>query len=204
MRIGFVGPARGNVTRFRELCELLLFDLAVDRVVYLGADDTLDRAVKGWAAQLGAPADDVSFLTEVALLAPDAPPDVLDDLLTRDGKRQRLADIAGVPDARDRCVEMIEGRVLLMVYDRAVLDEDDITNATVVVYGDALKPDARVIGPRGFLTPGGVASLGGAHVAVVEGLPAGLRMALHDARGRLTQELVLSPGRASKMEVRST
>ena len=134
MRIGFVGPARGNVTRFRELCELLLFDLAVDRVVYLGADDTLDRAVKGWAAQLGAPADDVSFLTEVALLA----------------------------------------------------------------------PDARVIGPRGFLTPGGVASLGGAHVAVVEGLPAGLRMALHDARGRLTQELVLSPGRASKMEVRST
>src|SRR5262249_50251204 len=74
MRLGFIGPCRGDVGAMRPLAELLLFELDVARAVYLGADDALDRAIKGWPERFGAPSDEAAFLTEAALLAPDAPP----------------------------------------------------------------------------------------------------------------------------------
>ena len=36
MRLGFIGPCRGELDTLRALAELLLFELRVDRVVYLG------------------------------------------------------------------------------------------------------------------------------------------------------------------------
>ncbi len=200
VRIGFVGPCLGDIGRLRSLFERLLFDLKIDRAIYLAADDALDRALPGWAEALGAPADDEGFFTEAALLARDAPPDVLDALLARDARRHRLADLACLPEARDRAVEMFEDRVVLMVYDKSVLDEDDIANATVVAYGQSPRPDLRTIGARGFISPGVAA---GGHVGVVEARPEGIAMALHGPAGGLLREAWLPRSRGARLAVRS-
>ncbi len=201
MRLGFVGPCLGDIRRLRELAARLLFDLKVDRAIYLGSDDALDRAVPGWAEALGAPADDEVFLSEAALLALDAPAEALDDLLARDARRQRLADLACLPDARDRCVEMLEDRVVLMVFDKSLLDEDDIANATVVAYGHAVKPDLRTIGARAFLAPGYTAS---GLVGLLEDQADGLSLSLRGPRGEVVREAWLPRARNARLEVRST
>ena len=67
-----------------------------------------------------------------------------------------------------RAVEMFHDRVVLMVFDKSVLDEDDVANATVIVWGHAPEAQLKPIGPRAFLTPGWITARGGPHVAVVE------------------------------------
>jgi hypothetical protein len=47
----------------------------------------------------------------------------------------------------------------------AVLDEDDIASAHIVVYGKSEGPSLRRFGPRSFFTPGHVAS---GHVGCLE------------------------------------
>ena len=49
------------------------------------------------------------------------------------------------------------------MHDKAILDEDDVANAHVIVYGEAADADFKRFGPRSFLTPGPVAK--GAWVA---------------------------------------
>jgi hypothetical protein len=201
VKLGFVGPARGDLSRLRGLCERLLFEVQVDRVFHLGSDDSLDRAMIGWAEHLGAPRDDDALLDEVAALAPDAPPEVLDALLAREVKRARLSDVCDVTSSRGSQVEMIEDRVVLITHDRASLDDDDVANALVVVSGAAPRPELRVVGGRATLTPGDLSR--GGHGALLERVGDGLRLAVLDARGRTVREVLVSLRGAAKMEVQA-
>lgn len=201
MKLGFVGPARGDLSRLRGLCERLLFEVQVDRVFHLGSDDSLDRAMIGWAEHLGAPRDDDALLDEVAALAPDAPPEVLDALLAREIKRARLSDVCDVTSAKGAQVEMIEDRVVLITHDRAALDDDDVANALVVVSGAASRPEVRVVGGRATLTPGDLSR--GGHGALLERVGDGLRLAVLDPRGRAVREVLVSLRGAARMEVQA-
>jgi hypothetical protein len=203
MKLGFIGPCRGDAIALRAPAELLLFELAVDRVVYLGADDALDRAIAGWAAKLGAPANESAFLDEVALLAADAPPEALQDLLARDRKARRLNDLAALPAPPSRAVEMLDDRVVLMVFDKSVLDEDDVANATAIVWGNAREPQLRTIGPRVFLSPGWI-GVGTVSSAVLELDGESLRCAIYDGAGSVKLEQRVPLARAGKMGVQST
>jgi len=40
-----------------------------------------------------------------------------------------------LPPPPARAIEMIDDRVVLLVHDKAVLDEEDIANAHLIVYG---------------------------------------------------------------------
>ncbi len=199
MKLGFVGPARGDLSRLRGLCERLLFEVRVDRVFHLGSDDSLDRAMMGWAEHLGAPRDDDALLDEVAALAPDAPPEVLDALLSREVKRARLSDVCDVTSPRGSHVEMIEDRVVLIAHDRATLDDDDVVNALVVVSGAAPRPEVRVTAGRGTLTPGDLSR--GGHAALVERVADSVRLAVLDSRGRVVREATVALRGVTKMEI---
>jgi hypothetical protein len=201
MRLGFIGPCRGDVAALRPLAELLLFELDVTRAVYLGADDALDRAIKGWPERLQALSDESAFLAEAALLAPEAPPDILDALVERDRKLHRLADLAALPPPPARAVEMFDDRVVLMVHDKSVLDEDDVANATAIVWGNSAEPQLRPIGPRVFLSPGWVMSSAGPHVALVEHTEDGILAAVRDRTGRAVHEHRVTLSRTAKMGV---
>lgn len=200
MRLGFVGPNRGDIDALRAGAELLLFELGVARVVYLGNDDALDRAAKGWAEALGAPPDEAAFLTEAALLAPDGPAEVLEALLERDRRAGRLRDVAVLPPPPGRAVEMIEDRVVLMVFDKGVLDEDDVANATAIVFGQGNEPLLKPIGPRLFVSPGPLVQ-GGGHVAVLDVRPDSMACQICDAKGKVKQEHKLSLARGARMGV---
>ncbi len=198
MKLAFVGPAHGKLDSLRARVERSLFEWGCDRVFYLGSDDALDQAVVGWAERLGAPRDDAAFLDEVAALAPDGSPEVLDALLERDARRRRLADLAGVSN---RHVEMIEDRLLVVTSDATAPDEDDLTNASILVQGRISRPELRLVGARAMLMPGDLARHG--HVGVVEQVPQGVRVALHDADGGVVREVVVSLRRGARMEVRA-
>lgn len=199
VKLGFVGPARGDLSRLRGLCERLLFEVRVDRVFHLGSDDSLDRAMIGWAEHLGAPRDDDALLDEVAALAPDAPPEVLDALLAREVKRARLSDVCDVTSPRGCQIEMVEDRVVLVAHDRATLDDDDVANALVMVSGAAPRSDVRVTGGRGTLTPGDLSR--GGHGALLERVGDSLRLAVLDGRARVVREATISLRGANKMEI---
>ncbi len=201
MRLGFIGPCRGDVDALRPLAELLLFDLRATRVVYLGADDALDRAVRGWPERLGTPPDEKGFLTEAALLARDAPADVLEALVDRDRKLQRLADLAALPPPPARAVEMFDDRVVIMTFDKGVLDEEDVANASAIVWGNSRDPQLRGIGPRAFLSPGWITAPAGPHVGVIDQTDDAIVCTLRDKKGAVVQEHRIALARAGKMGV---
>ena len=49
---------------------------------------------------------------------------------------------------------MIDDRIVLVVHDKSVLDEEDIANASLVVYGQSKEILLKRFGPRYFFTPG--------------------------------------------------
>jgi hypothetical protein len=49
---------------------------------------------------------------------------------------------------------MLEKWIILGVHDKAVLEEDDVANAHVILYGEAPEANIKRFGPRSFLTPG--------------------------------------------------
>jgi hypothetical protein len=51
-------------------------------------------------------------------------------------------------------VDLVEGRICCLVHDKAELDRDDISNATVLFHGNADRAALVQIGPRYFVTPG--------------------------------------------------
>lgn len=183
---------------------MLLFQREVDRAVYLGCDDALDQAQAGWAERLGAPRDDRAFLRELAAIAASASPDDLDALLARDAKRARLGALARLSGATDRCVEMIEDQVLLMVHDKTSLGEEDIANAAVVAWGLAPAADLRRIGRRLFVAPGLCTTGNACTAAVVELVGDALRATLLDRAGAPIRELSAPSHRLAKTEVRAS
>jgi hypothetical protein len=53
-----------------------------------------------------------------------------------------------------KLMELVEGRICCLVHDKAELDRDDITNATVLFHGNADRAALVQIGPRYFVNPG--------------------------------------------------
>ncbi|MEM9074247.1 MAG: hypothetical protein AAGE52_37485 [Myxococcota bacterium] len=154
MRIGFIGPAIGvERSVLREATEFLLGDAEADQAIYLGEDDAADAMAAEWMSELDTgPSGD--FLTRAATIAAEGSADEIDRLLDHDRQVRRLALLRQLPPAPARAVEMIEDRIVLVVHDKSILDEEDIANASVIVYGRSEKSLLKRFGPRYFFTPG--------------------------------------------------
>jgi len=209
MKYGLVGPATpaggepGDgppPDALRSAIGFLLDEAEVDRVLYLGADEIIDDVVHGWAEELvPGGGDEAAFLDWVAGRAPDASPEELDAMLAAEERRRTLERVHSLPDAETCVVEMIEGRILVAVYDKGRLGEEDIANAQLLVYGKATKPLLKRFGPRTFYTPG---PLGGGELAVLEALPqGGVELATYALDGRPLERTMLQGKPGAKMVV---
>ena len=69
-------------------------------------------------------------------------------------KRERLEALKCLPAATARTVEIFEGRVAVFLYDKALLDEEDILPASLLVFGKSQEPLVRQVGSRTFISPG--------------------------------------------------
>ncbi len=149
MRLGLIGPANGDVALLEEATDFLLDDLGVQGVVYLGIDDTLQGLANTEAPSPRGPLDATTLRTAIGGSA-----DELRELTRAHRRARRLQRIQTVPYPPTRAVEMLDDRIVMIVYDKGILDEEDIINSTLIVYGKSQELFVKRFGPRVFFTPG--------------------------------------------------
>ncbi len=158
MRLGILGPALGDLTGLGKAAQALLDEMQADKILYLGDDDGLDKVVAGWARDLvGAdPGDEELFNRAAASCAEGSPADI-DQFVSSERARLRLKVFATLSKG-SRTIEILDGRVALFVHDKAVLDEEDIVAASLLVFGKSDEPLLRRVGARTFVSPGPISA----------------------------------------------
>jgi hypothetical protein len=183
VKVGVVGPLPDDgsgAAILRDAASFLLLDAAVDQVVFLGDGKTLDPVIDAWMAELGRDGED-AFLHQAAKLAIEGSVEAIHALLGRDDVAARLGAIRKLPPPPTRAIELIDDRIVLFVHDKAVLDEEDIANASVIVYARSDESVVKRFGKRAFCSPGPLAA---GHVLVLEPGEEGLTLALYDVSGK--------------------
>lgn len=154
MRFAVIGPANGDLASLEKGAALLLFQQQAEQVVYLGADDALDRLVLDWARRLvGDDPSDEGIWDRAAMQCVAASPEAIDRYVEAERRRERLKALKCVP-ATSRTIELLEGRVAVLLYDKAHLDEEDILPASLLIFGKNREPLVRQVGSRTFVSPG--------------------------------------------------
>lgn len=196
MRLGLLGPAsKGDVGALGRGAEFLLNGARVHRAIYLGNDGALDRAVAAWARKLvGDDPSDAGAWTRAAAIALDGTPAQIDRFVTTERARLRLKALEALPEQVSRTIEMVGDRVAVLIYDKAMLDEEDILAANILLFGKSDKPLVRKIGTRWFVSPGTITSSGGG-LAVLDDEQDDVVVTLYDVNGKPTHREVLSSTR---------
>jgi hypothetical protein len=203
MRLGLLGPAEGNLEALARAAELLLNTARVERAIYLGADDALDRVVEAWASSIvGDDPSDGAIWDRACPVALKGTPKEIDDFVLAERARLRLKALEELPQDR-RSVEMFADRVAVLIHDKAALDEEDIFSATFLVYGKSDVPLVKQIGSRWFLTPGKIGAPGGGAL-VLDDEGEAIVGSLYDGEGKRTQHEQLVVTRAAKVRVQGS
>lgn len=155
MRLGVIGSLKGELASLARAASLLVDKARADRVLYLGKDDALDRVIASWATDIvGAnPAQEALFARATRACVNAAPDDIV-GFVESERARRRLRVFASVPVPPGRTIEIIDGRVVVLVYDKGALDEEDIAGASLLVFGRAEAPVVHRVGSRAFVSPG--------------------------------------------------
>ena len=162
MRFGVLGPANGDLGALEQGASLLLFEHQAEQVVYLGADDALDRLVADWARRLVGPdPTDEGIWDRAAARCLAASAEEIDRFMAAERRRERLKALKCLPVATSRTIELLEGRVAVLLYDKALLDEEDILPASLLIFGKSKEPLVRQVGSRTFVSPGELGSRSG-------------------------------------------
>ena len=155
MRFAVLGPANGDLAALEKGASLLLFEHQAEQVVYLGADDALDRLVLDWAGRLvGVDPSDEGIWDRAATRCLDGSHEEIDRFLDAERRRERLKALKCLPVATSRTIELLEGRLAVLLYDKALLDEEDILPASLLIFGKSREPLVRQVGSRTFVSPG--------------------------------------------------
>jgi hypothetical protein len=201
MRLGLLGSSEGDVASLGRAAEFLLNSAKVNRAIYLGNDGALDRAVSAWARKLVGddPSDDNAW-KRAAEIAASGAPDQIDRFVQVERARLRLKALESLPEKVSRTIEMLGDRVAVLIHDKALLDEEDILAASILVYGKADAPLVKRVGGRWFVTPGQIGAAGGG-IAVIEDTNDQVVVAIYDGMGKATHREELSLQRSTKMRV---
>jgi hypothetical protein len=161
MRFGFIGPAGTDTAALERAARLLIVDYEVDQAIYLGEDDALSAFV----ATHESADDDVAVERRVAQVAATGSPSDIEDVLLRLRGIRYLEKLRVAPRPPTRAMEMLDDRIVLIVREKATIEEEDVVNSNVVVYGDAGELMFKRFGPRCFFSPG---PLEGGHVGLLD------------------------------------
>ena len=179
MRLGLLGPADERTEALGRAARFLHRDLSVNRAVYLGLDGALESLVRGWAQDLvgGAAPDDSALWDRAAEHCVSAGPAGIDAFLSAERERESLQVFESLPGDGTRVIELLGGRVAVMIYDKSTLDEDDIASATLLVFGNSDEPLVKQVGSRWFLSPGRLGEFG---VMMLDDREDGVHLSLYD------------------------
>jgi len=158
LRIGLASDSFGNLGPLEKALEVFA-RAEVDRIFFLGgrlADlETVLARRRGGSRDAAVPRTDSEFLAAVEgaltrhVAAEDDP---VADRIVRVASRACPEYASGAVPKKQ--MDLVEGRIWCLVHDKADLDREDITNATVLVHGNSGHAALVQIGPRTFVTPG--------------------------------------------------
>lgn len=177
-RLGILGPT-DDEDALREAAAFLLGDAEADQVVFLGDGAFLELALERWGADVGLDGGS-SFLDRALAAAATDDARAIEQFLAEDASARRIVDVRRLPDPPARAIELLDDRIVLFVHDKAVLDEEDIANANVIVYGVAKEAQLHRFGKRAFFTPG---PLSEGRVGLLESSDEGFTVAVYDVSG---------------------
>lgn len=199
MRLGLIGPADEQDDLLERAVRFLSKERAVHRAVYLGFDSALERVVGELASKAVGDDPGVGALWQRAAARCEAasPPEI-DAFLEAERERLALMVFGALPGADTRLVELLNGKVAVMIHDKALLDEDDIASATYLIFGKSPEPMIKSIGSRWFLSPGPLGDFG---VMLLEDGPNGVELSLYDGECREVRSERLVAGVSGKLKV---
>ena len=155
MRLGLIGPAEENDGALARAAEFLAREVGIDRAVYLDVDQALDRLVQRWAARLvGGDPSEYAIWERATKRCIDAPPEAIDAFVNAEQERLSLQLFESLPGNGARLIELLNGRVAVMIRDKAELDEEDMLPASFLIFGSGRQPLVKRVGSRWFLSPG--------------------------------------------------
>lgn len=200
MRLGLLGPSGGDIGALGRAAEFLLNTARVHRAIYLGNDGALDRAVAAWARKLVGddPTDDNAW-RRAADVAAKGTWEQIDKFVSTERSRMRLKTLEALPEASARTIEMISDRVAVLLYDKALLDEEDILAANIICFGKNDAPLVKKVGSRWFMSPGPIGVEGG--LAVLDDEADEVIVTVYDSAGKAKHREVLAQTRNMKMRV---
>jgi hypothetical protein len=171
------------------------------RAIYLGADDALEETVALWAQSLVGPnASDMGIWARAADVISCGTAEQIDAFVRRERARLRLKALERLPAENLRTVEMFGDQVAVLVHDKALLDEEDIASAGILVYGKSPSPLIKQIGRRWFLTPGPLRREGGG-IFVLDDSERDVVATVYGADGRMSGSEILGASGTTKLSV---
>jgi hypothetical protein len=201
MKLGLLGPAGGDLAALGRAAELLVSVAKVDRAIYLGPDDALERTVGAWAKRLvGDDPTETAMWRRATELAVAGSPAEIDGFVEKERARLALRVFESLPGGQARTIEMVGDRVAVLVYEKALLDEEDIFAANLILYGKSDQPVVRRIGARWFVTPGRIGSSGGGACVLDDGGD-DVVVTIYDDAGKARHREALTVVRSTKMRV---
>ncbi|GAC1351583.1 MAG: hypothetical protein NVS3B20_02830 [Polyangiales bacterium] len=198
MRLALLGPSQGDLPALARGAASALQTLHADSVVYLSSDGALDAVVEGWTELLGA----TPPLAERVSAILDADAATIRAEIDRERAKRRLSLLRSLPFEDARSIEMLNDRLVLLVEDSAVLDEEDLLPASVIVFG--LGPAMlRRVGSRVFLSPGLPCHRSEGLLLLEEGGPGavGLNVLHCDVDGQVKSREFIEATRSARLRV---
>jgi hypothetical protein len=198
MRLGLLGPSAGHDAAL-ERAARYLFDSRVDRAIYLGIDQSLDRIIEAWAEHLvGGNPDEAAVFARATEQCLHSDADAIDDFLRRERERRALKLFESLPGEATRAIELLDGKVAVVIYDKAYLDEEDILPASLLVFGKNRDALVKRVGRRWFLSPGSFAHAG---LMILDDEENGIRATFYDGSLSPVEAHELHTSRGAKLRV---
>ena len=195
MRLGLIGPTESDTAALQRAAELLVSELEADILLYLGTD----AIARDFASRHLRPAYQPGLDRRVATVATSGTPAEIEELLDELRRAEHVDRLRVLPEPPARAIEMIDDRIVLAMYARQDVEEEDVVNANLVVYGDGGELAFRRFGAKCLFSPG---PLNGGCIGLVEGGEdnGGVTLTALDLEGRV---LWVEPvqGRGAKVMV---
>lgn len=150
MRLGFIGPAQSNVDALEQAAKLLICDLEVDTIIYLGED----AALREFMGKHESGPNEFPLDQQVAEVAAHGSINQIEEVLRKLRGARYLRKLRVAPPPPTRAMEMLDDRIALIVRNKSTIGEEDVINSNIVVYGDAKELMFKRFGARCFFSPG--------------------------------------------------
>ena len=105
MRLGFIGPAEGDVEALREALDFLLGDAGADTVIYMGEDDTADQLAEE-TRRAASGGSDGSFFGAAREAAIGGSAEQIGALLGAEEELEKLSALRILPPSPMRAIEI--------------------------------------------------------------------------------------------------